>query len=47
MTMAERAEYAEQLRRLRGGMDDAALTDAWAEGRRMTADQAVALALTG
>ena len=46
MTDPERREYEEQLRRLRGAMDPEVLTDAWAEGRRMTADEAVALALS-
>jgi predicted ATPase/class 3 adenylate cyclase len=46
MTDPEHREYEEQLRRLRGSLDPAALADAWAGGRLMTADEAVALALS-
>ena len=46
MTDPEHREYEEQLRRLRGAMDPVALADSWAGGRLMTADEAVALAVS-
>ncbi len=41
----ERAEYDAETAQLRAALDPAALTAAWAAGRAMTLDQAVALAL--
>ncbi len=45
MTDMERRECETQLRGLRETVDPSALADAWAGGRRMTADEAVAFAL--
>ncbi len=45
MTVDERREYDTDLARLRGLLDPAALSDAWAAGRAMTTAEAVALAV--
>jgi len=45
MMSIERAEYDAELSRLRGDIDADALARAWAEGRAMTMDEAVGLAL--
>ena len=42
----ERPEYDEKVARLRAELDEAALRSAWAEGREMKADEAVAFALS-
>ena len=46
MTVDERAEYDAEVGRLRALLDAAALRDAWAEGRGLTAADAVALAVS-
>jgi hypothetical protein len=46
MTSAEREEYDAQIARLRSEIDEAALGSAWAAGRGMTSDEAVAFALS-
>jgi hypothetical protein len=46
MTVDERREYEAEVDRLRGLLDAAALGDAWAEGRSLTAVEAVALAVS-
>ena len=46
MTVDERAEYDAEVERLRALLDAAALRDAWAEGRGLTAADAVALAVS-
>ena len=46
MTVDERAEYDADVERLRALLDAAALRDAWAEGRGLTAADAVALAVS-
>jgi tetratricopeptide (TPR) repeat protein len=43
----ERTEYDAEVARLREEPDQVALRSAWAEGREMTADEAVAFALSG
>jgi predicted ATPase/class 3 adenylate cyclase len=45
MTSMERAEYDAEMLRLRQLLDEGTFGSAWAEGHRMTADDAVALAL--
>jgi predicted ATPase/class 3 adenylate cyclase len=45
MTEMERREWETQVRRLRQGVESSALAEAWAGGRPMTADEAVAFAL--
>lgn len=47
MTSLERKEYNAEMLRLRETLDEAALSSAWAEGLQMTADAAVAFALSG
>ena len=47
MTSMERIEYDAEISRLRVMMDESAFGSAWAAGRLLTADEAVALALTG
>jgi predicted ATPase len=47
MAPPERQEYDAGILRLREGLDEGTLTAAWAEGRQMTADAAVKLAVTG
>ena len=47
MTAFEREEYDAEVGRLRQELDEGALTSAWAVGQRMTADEAVELALSG
>ena len=46
MVGTERAEYDAAVGQLRGGLEAGALDSAWAEGRRLTTDEAVALALS-
>jgi hypothetical protein len=46
MLSIERAEYDAQLAQLRGSLTPTALAEAWADGRSLTMDEAVALALT-
>ena len=46
MVAVERAEYDAAIRQLRDGLDATALASAWADGRRLTTDEAVALALS-
>ena len=46
MTPAEREEYDAQIARLRGETDEEVLGSAWAAGRVMTSDEAVAFALS-
>ncbi len=46
MTALERVEYEAEVDRLRGTVDAAPLDDAWAEGRGLTAADAVALAVS-
>ena len=46
MTPFEHEEHDAAMGRLRGAWDAGALAEAWAEGRRMTADAAVAFALS-
>jgi hypothetical protein len=45
MTSYEREEYDAEVRRLHGELDETPFTSAWAEGRQMTADEAVGFAL--
>jgi hypothetical protein len=47
MVGTERAEYDAAVGELRAALDATALDSAWAEGRRMTTDEAVALAISG
>jgi hypothetical protein len=47
MTARERVEYEAEVGRLRGLLDPEALRDDWVEGRRMTAEAAMALAVSG
>ena len=46
MLAIERHEYESELAQLRAILDPAAFERAWADGRSLTADDAVALALT-
>ena len=46
MTRLEREEYDAAVLQLRDELDAAAFDEFWAEGRRMTADEAVAFALS-
>ena len=46
MWAADRVEYERQLAMLRAGLDEPVLADAWAAGRALTAEQAIAEALT-
>ena len=46
MTPHEPVEYDTEIVRLRKDLDEEAFDSAWAEGRRMTADEAVAFALS-
>jgi hypothetical protein len=46
MSPRERVEYEAEVARLRGLVDPTAFDEAWAEGRAMTADAAVALAIS-
>jgi tetratricopeptide (TPR) repeat protein len=46
LTAFERAEYEAALARLRAALEPEALERAWAEGRALTLDQAIALALS-
>ena len=45
MTSMERVEYEQEISALRAQMDEAALTAAWSEGRAMTMDEAITLAV--
>jgi predicted ATPase/class 3 adenylate cyclase len=47
MTSPERVEYEAEVDRLRGLLGPEALGAAWAEGRRLSAEEAVALAVSG
>jgi hypothetical protein len=47
MTARERVEYDADVARLRGLLDPGGFGDAWAEGRRMTAEAAVDFAVSG
>jgi hypothetical protein len=47
MTSMERADDDASIVRLRTALENLALSSAWAEGRQMTADAAVAFALSG
>ena len=44
MTAAERVEYEREVNDLRSNMDEAVFAKAWAEGRAMTLEEAIALA---
>jgi hypothetical protein len=46
MTSLESEEYGSEIARLRAQLDEGTFKSAWAEGRQMTADQAVAFALS-
>ncbi len=46
MTEAEKAEYQAEVARLRLGMDEGAFASAWAEGRGLTLEQAIAYGVT-
>jgi hypothetical protein len=46
MTSAEREGYEAEVLRLRAGLDAAAFDDAWAAGHGLSAEEAVALALS-
>ena len=46
MTPGARVEYDTEILRLRQDLDEDAFDSAWAEGRRMAADEAVAFALS-
>jgi hypothetical protein len=46
MTSPERGEYDAAIRRLGETLDEEARRSAWADGRRMTAEAAVAFALS-
>jgi hypothetical protein len=45
MTPVEQVEYEHEVNDLRLNMDQSAFTRAWAEGRAMSMEQAIALAL--
>ena len=45
MSQFERTEYDQQVTGLHRGMDETAFSDLWSEGRLMTMEQAVQLAL--
>jgi hypothetical protein len=45
MMPTERPEYDREVNDLRANMDEAAFAKAWAEGRALTMEQAIALAL--
>ena len=45
MTQMERVEYEREVSALRAQLDEAAFTTAWTEGRAMTMDEAITLAL--
>jgi hypothetical protein len=45
MTAFERMEYDREISDLRANMDEAIFAKAWAEGRDMTMEQAIAFAL--
>ena len=45
MSNLERIEYDKQVAGLRSGMNEKAFSNLWAEGRSMTVEQAIALAL--
>ena len=45
MVLVEREEYDAAIGQLRHGLDTTAIDSAWADGRRLTTDEAVALAL--
>jgi hypothetical protein len=47
MTASERVEYESEVDRLRGLLGSGALGTAWAEGRSMTVEAAVSLAVSG
>jgi hypothetical protein len=47
MTDIERVEYEAEVDRLRGLLDLETFSDAWAEGRRLTSEAAVAFAVSG
>jgi predicted ATPase/class 3 adenylate cyclase len=47
MSQYERSEYDNQVSELRSSMDEKVFSNLWSEGRRMTMDQAVQLALDG
>jgi predicted ATPase len=46
MTSFEREEYEAEVRRLHGELDEGSLASAWADGRQMTADEAVVFAIS-
>lgn len=46
MTSLERKVYDAEILRLREELEEGALAAAWAQGRQMTADEAVAFALS-
>jgi len=46
MTALEREEYDAEILRLREALDEGALRSAWAEGRQLTADEAVVFAVS-
>jgi hypothetical protein len=46
MAVAQSDEYDAQIGRLRDQLDAVVLASAWAEGRQMTAEEAVAFALS-
>jgi hypothetical protein len=47
MTQTETVEYEAEVARLRRGMDEKEFEAAWAEGRRLTIDQAISYAISG
>jgi len=47
MTSLERVAYDAEIERLRATLDEDAFESAWAAGRSMTTDEAVAFALAG
>jgi len=46
MTAPERVEYEAEVHQLSDALEAGAFSAAWADGRRMTADEAVAFALS-
>ncbi len=46
MMPGEQAEYAQQVQQIRSGADDATFANAWSEGRALTLEQAIQLAMS-
>ncbi|MCA1554487.1 MAG: hypothetical protein LC737_08915, partial [Chloroflexi bacterium] len=46
MSPEEQVEYAQQVQQIRSGADDATFANAWSEGRNLTLEQAIQLAMS-